>query len=106
MGCEQILYNLSYVLWGDNQWRAQVSKTEGGEIVIRVDLHYLRAAEARKVLEGIIALYRFPFILDVIHGYVHGTAIKQMIWTDFKNKRIQSLCGINNNYGETLINIR
>ena len=52
-----------------------------GDSVV-VDLHYLSVKEARRLLKTIVALYQKSFCMVVIHGYIHGQALKEMLRTD------------------------
>ena len=54
---------------------------------ITLDLHGLTVKQAHRLIKNIIALDRKSFCIDLVHGYSHGTAIKDMI-TDFCNPRV------------------
>jgi len=103
MGCEQIMTKLSFIMWGEDLNRFSVTVNEDGETVIRVDIHHLTKKAAEKVLQGIISLNRFPFTLDVVHGYNHGTALLEMIRNEFSNQRIQRIYSNSYNPGETYL---
>ena len=57
---------------------------------IRVDAHGLTRAEARMLINNVILIPHTNFNLLVIHGFNHGTAIKEMLETDFDNGHILS----------------
>lgn len=46
---------------------------------IMVDLHGLSERQARRFLKNLIACMKTPFTIFAIHGYRHGTVIKNMI---------------------------
>ena len=46
---------------------------------IMVDLHGLTEREARRFLRNLIACMKTKFSIFVVHGYRHGTVIKDMI---------------------------
>ncbi|MCR5734235.1 MAG: Smr/MutS family protein [Lachnospiraceae bacterium] len=72
---------------------------------ISVDLHAMKVKEAKKLIMNIIALNREEFTMEVIHGYNHGTAIKNMVHTDIDNSRIISKKGLAYNLGQTELTI-
>ena len=88
MGYEQMMQKMTFLMYGDQLSRVNVAFEEDGTPVIQVDLHEFSCRQAQKTLMNIIAMYRFGFKLEIIHGYNHGTAIKDMIRKDFTNKRI------------------
>ena len=49
---------------------------ETGLPVIRVDLHYMNAIQAKRTFHNIRACCREKFIINVIHGYNSGVALK------------------------------
>lgn len=46
---------------------------------IEVDLHGLSEREARRFLRNLIACMKTRFTIFVIHGYRHGTVIRNMV---------------------------
>ena len=104
MGCEQMMQRMTFLLYGDDLWRVKISHEDDGTPVIQIDLHQMTCKEARKTLTNVIAMYRFGFKLDVIHGYNHGTAIRDMIRTDFSNQRIKGMT-FSTNQGRTVLEI-
>ena len=55
---------------------------------VSVDVHRLTVAEAKRLIKNLIALIRGDFILEVIHGYLNGTAIKDMIHEETLSKKV------------------
>ena len=104
MGCEQMMQRMTFLINGDNLWRVNISHDEDGTPVVQIDLHQMTCKEARKTLFNIIAMYRFEFKLDVIHGYNHGTAIRDMIRGDFDNQRVVGMI-FPYNQGRTVLEI-
>ncbi len=90
MAAEQIMERMTFILNGDDLRRVNIQKDNKGNIIVVIDVHGMRVAEAKKVLNSIIIMYRFPFKLRVIHGYNHGTAIRDMIADELDNQRIVS----------------
>ncbi len=104
MGYDQMMQKMTFVMFGDDLWRVKISHEEDGTPIVCVDLHQMSCKEARRALNNIIALYKFEFKLDVIHGYNHGTAIRDMIRGDFNNRRIKRMF-FPHNQGRTVLEI-
>lgn len=78
-------------------------RSANGQLVIAADVHGLTRREAKRFLNNIILLVRKAFMLVVIHGYVHGTALKTMIQNTPFNKRVVSKWDVPWNCGVTLL---
>ncbi len=63
-------------------------KMKGNSGRIQVDLHMLTVPGAKRLLSNLIALDREGREIDVIHGFNHGTRIKDMVWNGLPNPRI------------------
>ena len=76
-------------------------------LIIRFDTHGLSRLEAKKLINNVTALYREAFFLHIIHGYSHGTAIKDMLWDkeEVINSRFIRVRSQKNNPGETIIKV-
>ena len=70
---------------------------------MRIDLHGKTRKEAKRLLNNIINATLHPFTMDVIHGYNHGTALKDMIFEEDINPRIISKDVPVYNIGETIL---
>lgn len=102
---KQVYDRVLFILYGEDVWRVRVDVDENGVIVIRVDLHGKKCVEALKIIRQIITIIQIPFTLDIIHGYNHGTAIKDMIWNQVKHTRIQEKFCNEWNPGETFLRL-
>lgn len=102
---EEIMERMSYVLHGEYLSRVSTFKNGDGETVIRVDLHGMCKETAQKSLNNIIAIFRMPFVLDVIHGYNGGVVIKKMIREELKSSKISGFTSPAWNPAETLMKI-
>ena len=71
------------------------------EIRITADVHGMTCYEAKRFLRNIINMLRIAFKLTVIHGYRHGTAIKEMLVNSFSSNRVSRIVGIPYNLGRT-----
>ncbi len=88
--------------------RVSFSKVEGvnGSLMITVDLHGLRVKEAKRVLLALMGInHKESFEICAIHGYVHGTAIKEMIYRDLTCPRLIKKTGVKGNYGRTVLTV-
>ncbi len=101
---EEIMERMSFVLHGEYLRRVNIFTNEADETVIKVDLHGMCRESAQKSLNNIIAIFRMPFILDVVHGYNGGTVIKETIYS-LKSPKIREHRSPNWNPGETLMRI-
>lgn len=103
MAYETIMERMTYILQGIDLCRVEVRFSECGEVIIKVDLHGMSCRMAQLVINNIISMYRFSFTLDLVHGYNHGTAIKQLINEKICNKRISRKYCNSWNPGETFL---
>ena len=72
-----------------------------GKVTIFIDVHGLKVREARRLIKNVISLNREKNDICVIHGFNHGTAIKEMISEeDFGNVTKKEVKG---NKGRTLL---
>ena len=81
---------LRMILTKEELERIQVTENDNGLMAVTVDVHGLKCIQAKRFVNNIINIARSAFHLTVIHGYRHGTAIKEMLDTNFDNDHI---CG-------------
>lgn len=79
--------------------------SKDGKIQVIVDMHQLGAGQAKKLLNNLIVMLRGEFELKVIHGYNHGTVIKEIIWNEYQNHKIKTRKADKNNQGVTYLGI-
>ncbi len=104
-GCERIQFKMSMILTKDDMERVSVRKEDDENLVLTADLHEMKYKEAYRFVNNLIALNNEPFELDLIHGYNHGTVLRDMIHKDLDNPRIISKTLLLWNEGETLLSI-
>ena len=68
--------------------RLSIKETPGMKLQITVDVHGMKCSQARRFINNIINTIRESFKLIIIHGYNHGTAIKEMLAENFYNSHI------------------
>lgn len=101
---KRIVDRFSYVFTKDEMERISC-EDKNGVLSMTVDVHGMAALEAKRFIKNIIALIRVAFRLIVIHGYHRGTAILQMLHTDFSDPKLISIDAVNGNEGRTLLSI-
>lgn len=74
-----------------------------GNEEIAVDLHGLGTKDSLVLMNNIINLNRNQCSIEVIHGFHHGTALKDMINGRFYNRRVVSMKPAPNNPGVTVL---
>lgn len=79
---------LSLILTNTELTRISVNENSNGNICITADVHGMKCREARRFINNIINIIHTAFTLIIIHGYNHGTAIKDMLTQNFKNDHI------------------
>lgn len=104
MGYDQMMQKMTFIMYGEDIWRVHISHEEDGTPVIIIDLHYMTCREAKRAINNIIAMFKFDFKLKVIHGYNHGTAIRDMIRGELNNKRVTNMI-YPHNQGQTILEI-
>lgn len=104
MGCEQMMNRMTFLMFGEDLCRVEIYE-EDGEKTIKIDLHGLRKKNAERLINNVIAMYRFSFRLVLIHGYNHGTVLKELIWNEYKNERVQRKYSHLGNLGITYLDI-
>lgn len=83
-------------------WKA----SEDNCIVLSVDLHQMTCKEARRFIRNIISLFgQSTITVELIHGYIHGTAIKEMILTQEISPRITEIQTLSYNPGVSVAKI-
>ncbi len=80
----------------------RISESEDG---LYLDLHQLTVKQAQRLINNLILLDRDGFSLTLIHGYNHGTKIKEMLSNDYTNKRVTNKHGVKNNPGRTVLEV-
>lgn len=74
-----------------------------GENSFSVDLHGLGTKDSMVLVNNLINLNRNACKITIIHGFNHGTALKEMINGRFENKRIANRNSVANNPGITIL---
>ncbi|HUM85228.1 MAG TPA: hypothetical protein PLN48_15935 [Lachnospiraceae bacterium] len=80
-----MIARLKMILTTEELNRLNIREAPGSEPRIIADVHGMKCSEARRFINNIV---HSTFQLIVIHGYNHGTAIKDMLATSFSNNHI------------------
>ncbi len=70
--------------------RIKVVKPDVQHIQIIVNVHGMECFRVRRFIRNIINVVHKAFQLIIIHGYNHGTAIKDMLANNFNNQHIKN----------------
>ncbi len=105
MNTQDFLDKLKFILSPDDVERIASIKGSGNYMVLTINLHYLSRSQAKRLLYTIIAVNRYAFSLHVIHGFNHGTALKEMLRYQFNNSRVVGMSSPAKNPGITYIQI-
>jgi len=55
----------------------------GARAVVEVDLHGKNRYQARIALEAALKRNRGAYRIHVVHGHLRGTALRDMIWSEY-----------------------
>ena len=101
MSYDQLESRIGFVVYGENKWRINIVMTKSGTPEVTYDAHGQSVREAKRTLENIVNCSLTPLRLNVIHGYNHGTAIKDMLEGETFSGRIAEKTTPRNNPGMT-----
>lgn len=102
---ESIINQLSLVYSEKDLARIQIQHLLNGELNITIDVHEMSRFEARRFINNTIGIVHADFQLTVIHGYNHGTAIRDMLKSQFDNRHIRDRQLDPFNPGRTILSI-
>lgn len=95
---------LSGIYTNEETARIHITENNNGIYVV-VDLHGMRCGQAKRFINNLINIARCPFLLTVIHGYNHGTAILEMVRNELRNQHISRMFLDSHNQGVTYLAI-
>lgn len=79
---------LQMIFTSEELSRLTISEVDESKIRIIADVHGMKCSQAKRFINNIINTVRIAFQLIIIHGYNHGTAIKDMLAQNFSNTHI------------------
>lgn len=79
---------LSLIFSPEDISRISITVSDMGCTEVVVDVHGMKCCEARRFINNIIVVANMDCHLVIIHGYNHGTAIKEMLSQSFNNRHI------------------
>lgn len=85
--------------------RISIKTNKQGGIVLSVDVHGMHPNAVRHFLTNIINLCNGAFQIRIIHGYNHGTILKDMIHSEKIHYRVYEKLAVDGNQGQTLLNV-
>ncbi len=87
----------------DTDMKRITIKNKKGKIKIFADVHGMKVWEAKRFINNILNLIRETMELIIIHGYKHGSAIKEMLQKEFDNGHVTKISPDRDNMGVTHI---
>ena len=85
---DRISFAMGFV---DNS-RMNVCFDNEGETLVTINLHFLSGDAVRRMVRNVIAVVRCPFKLRLVHGYNHGTALRDLIMAEPFSTRVTDRC--------------
>lgn len=79
---------LELIFTQDEMHRLSIDEASGSTLKIVADVHGMKCFQAKRFINNIINIVRATFRLVIIHGFNHGTAIKDMLAGTFTNTHI------------------
>ncbi len=79
-------------------------RTDGSHL-ITVDMHGLSTNKAKRFLKNLVAINKEGYEMCIIHGFNHGTAIKEMVKNEKLSERVIEKSPVKNNPGRTNIKL-
>ena len=70
---------------------------------IILDVHGMTCREAERFINNVVNITRGTCVVEIIHGYRHGTRIKEMLRQRFLNPKIIRIVGDQYNLGITYL---
>lgn len=101
MHVNDVLIRLSIVLTTDELKRISVTEKRNQGISIIADVHGMKCYQAKRFINNLICLSKNIYELIVIHGFNHGTAIRDMLHSNFSNQHIKQMFIDQQNQGVT-----
>ena len=102
---EIILNIMSLILTEEEMNRINVEVKNSDKTIINLDLHGLGCKQAKRLVKNVISVNRGPFLLNAIHGFNHGTALKTMVNSIDLGERVVYRSSPKWNPGQTFIKI-
>ena len=104
---QRILYEkIGFLYKSEDVNRVIWKSSDDSNIVVTVDLHKMSRDEAKRFIKNIISIfYMCSFTFEIVHGYNHGTAIKEMIRSEEINPRIRKISSPAYNPGLSILEV-
>ena len=103
MNNHEIMLKLGVIFTEKELGRLTIQSEE--TIVVTADVHGMKCAEAKRFINNLLNILCEAIKVVIIHGYNHGTAIKEMLRNNFYNSRIKRMYGIPYNMGVTVMEL-
>lgn len=83
-----IIARLGMIFTQEDLGRITVRDPDSTNLRLIVDVHGMKCCQAKRFINNIINVLRTAFKLVIVHGYNHGTAIKDMLADNFMNPHV------------------
>lgn len=100
-----MIQNRLHLIFTDDEISRITLLGDKEELRIIADVHGMSCFQAKRFINNLINIIREKFRLIVIHGYNHGTAIKDMLTDSFINMHVVSKHVDPKNQGVTYMQI-
>lgn len=105
MECEQLMTNMKMIFSEAELKRIECNTVIDGLAYVELDLHGLTYKKAERMVANVICVNRGRFVVKVIHGYNHGTVLKEMIMNETISSRISKRVSPVWNPGQTFLTV-
>lgn len=72
---------------------------------VSIDVHGMTCREAKRFINNIVNLSNRTCQITVIHGFRHGTSIKDMLWNNYANPHVCGMEPTRYNQGRTILTL-
>lgn len=79
---------INYIFTKEEINRLSIEDTPGNMLKVTVDVHGMKCSQAKRLINNLINVLRTSFVLRIIHGFNHGTAIRDMLSESFDNPHV------------------
>lgn len=94
-------YRLRMIFTPEEINRLTIKEIGNSQLRIVANVHGMKCSQAKRFINNIINTVRIIFQLIIIHGYNHGTAIKDMLAQNFSNTHVAEKHADSYNQGVT-----
>lgn len=102
---EKMMCAMKMVFTQEDMNRLSIKENAKIGVYMEADVHGMNRREAERFISNVISINRSGFTLGIIHGYNHGTVLKEMVMEKKFSKRVVDRYCPEKNPGKTLLMI-